>query len=68
VIVLGLLPQVHELRMQERRIITSEDYTHILGRRAKAVPNGMATAIFLVDFDASRERAQSPDWLPFAPA
>ncbi len=55
--------QVNERQLQERRVITSVDYTHILGRRASPLTNGMATGIFLVDSQPPPDA--DPDWLPF---
>lgn len=54
---------VNERQLQERRVITSVDYTHILGRRASPLTNGMATGIFLVDSQPPADA--DPDWLPF---
>ncbi len=56
--------QVNERQLQERRVITSVDYTHILGRRAAPLTNGMATGIYLVNVTVPE--GVSPDWIPFS--
>ena len=63
--VVVVVVQVHELKLQERGIITSQDYTHILGRRASPLTNGIATAVYLSNVDAT-PRASNPDWVPFS--
>ena len=40
---------VHEYRVQERAIITTEEYTHIVGGGKTPVTNGMAAGIFFAE-------------------
>lgn len=56
--------QVGELVVQERKIITTEEYTYLVGGGETPVVNGMAVGLYLTGMD--RVDRPYPEWVPFA--
>ena len=57
---------VSELVVQERKIITTEEYTYLVGGGETPVVNGMAVGIYLDGFDKMKKPYD--EWVPFSEA
>ncbi len=58
--------QVHDLVIQERKVITTEEYTHLVGGGEEPVVNGMAVGIYLNGME--NVPRPYPEWVPFSEA
>jgi hypothetical protein len=57
---------VHDLAIVENRIMTTEEYTYLVGGGDTPVVNGMAIGTYLVE--SQKLSKPFPEWVPFTEA